>query len=158
VTVSVEAPPRNLYDVPNWLTHRHLDLLALCDRVGAVDQATGVVDPAKVRDSVISFDAFHRDRDEHNRKNRLKSTDEIESMSITLGPQPAPRAVAMLTMLPAQIASLRLVATMAPAMYGVCAEWCADMLILVDPAVVRDWVEAMSIYSASSWSGRTATA
>lgn len=155
MTISVEAPPRNLYDVPNWLTHRHPELLALCERVGAVEPG-GLVDAGKVRDSVISFDAFHRDRDDYNRKNRLKSTDEIESMSITLGPQPAPRAVAMLTMLPAQIASLRLVATMAPAMYGVCAEWCADMLILVDPAVVRDWVEAMSIYTATSWSGRTA--
>lgn len=155
MTISVEAPPRNLYDVPKWLAERHPSLMSLCEIIGATDR--GQIDPAKVRDSVISFDAFHRDRDEFNRKNRLKATDEIESMSITLGPQPARAAVAMMTLLPAQIATLRLVATLAPAMYGVCAEWCADMLILVDPDVVRDWVEAMTVYTATSWSGRTAT-
>lgn len=119
----------------------------MCVRIDAVSALEhGRVDPCRVRDSVISFDTFHSARGEFNRKNGLRETP--ESMSITLGPQPAKNMLGMMTMLPAQIAALRLVATLAPQLYG-CSnvQWCVDSLITVHPEIVRDWFDAMARYA-----------
>lgn len=150
MTISVDAPPRNLYDAGQWLCQENPDLMQLCHVLGAVDQA-GKVDTSRVRDSVISFDAFHRDRLDFNRKNGLAPKDETpESMSITLGPQPSKSAAMMLTMLPGQIAELRLLATTAPMLYGwPNVEWCVDSLLLVGAGsekLVRDWLAVMTRY------------
>lgn len=150
MTTSVEAPPRNLYDVGQWLCRENPHLMQLCYAIGAVDSA-GKVDTQRVRDSVISFDAFHRDRLDFNRKNGLKPRDETpESMSITLGPQPSEAAARMLCMLPGNIAELRLLATTAPMLYGwPNVEWCVDSMLLVGAGsekLLRDWLAAMTRY------------
>lgn len=144
MTLTVEAPPRNLYDAGQWLMDRHQDLGQLCAEVGAVDR--GRLDLKRVRDSVISFDAYHRDRIEFNRKNRIVGVP--DPMSITLGPQPAHACARMLVMHPTQVAWLRLLATMAPSDFmGPGVEWCADTLAVLGAhsgPLLRDWLTAVA--------------
>lgn len=128
---------------------RHPDLGQLCARISAVD-ARGRLDLKRVRDSVISFDAYQRDRIEYNRKNRIPDVPEM--MSITLGPQPAPACTRMLVMHPTEVAWLRLLATMAPGVWGVAGvEWCADTLAVLgagSAGLLRDWFDAVSRFAA----------
>lgn len=142
MTISVEAPPRSLYDVGPWLCTKHPDLMVLADRIGCV--SNGVPDVLRVRDSVISFDSFMHDRQEFGRKNGLKG----DAVSVTLGPQPSAATTAMMTMMPGDRARLRLLATLTPATYiGPGVAWCVDDLVLVtDHALLRDWLAAMAGY------------
>lgn len=143
MTITVDAPPRNLYDAGQWLVDRHPELARLAAIVGAA--SAGQVNIGLVRESVISYDSYQRDRIEYNRRNGLRPTDEVpESMSITLGPQPAPAASQMMFMLPSQIAWLRLLATLAPGTPAV--EWSADTLAVLgagSTGLLTDWLEAV---------------
>ena len=148
MTLTVEAPPRNLYDAGQWIVNRHPELEKLCHEVGAVDR--GRVDLKQVRDAVVAYDRYHRDRVDWNRKNRISNVP--ESFSITLGPQPAPACARMLVMHPTQVAWLRLLATMAPAeALGPGVEWCVDTLAVLgsgSASLLRDWVDAVGRFAA----------
>lgn len=147
---TVEAPPRNLYDVGPWLCERLAGLMKLCHEIGAV--RNGLVDVGNVRDSVISYDEFKRARSDHNRRNGLPERGDIASVSITLGPQPTLAGGRMLLMTPGDIARLRLLATTAPALYGwPNVEWCVDDLALLngDP-MVSLFVAALGQHAATS--------
>lgn len=146
MTTTVVAPPRNLYDMGNWLCSRHAELAKLVGEIGCA-QSNGRPDMNLVRDCVISFDQFKTARVEYGRKNRLVEPDAV---SITMGPQPTRATARMLLMAPGEIARLRLLATFAPGV-GIVpgVEWCVDDLASFDAAghqLVADWISAISGY------------
>lgn len=104
-------------------------------------------DVHRVRDCVISYDAFKVDRIEFGRKHHLVDSD---ATSTTLGPQPTWATSRMLLMAPGEVARLRLLATFAPGV-GVVpgVEWCVDDLAPFDASghsLIHDWITAISGY------------
>lgn len=145
MTTTVVAPPRNLYDMGVWLCSRHADLAKLVNEVGCMGSGNRP-DINRVRDCVISFDAFKVARVEYGRKNSLTGA----AVSTTLGPQATPAVHRMLLMAPGEIARLRLLATTAPGV-GIApgVEWCVDDLASFDASghrLVADWIAAISGY------------
>lgn len=125
---------------------RHQDLALLVGEVGCMNPDK-TPDVHRVRDCVVSFDAFKVARVEYGRKQGLQSS---APASITMGPQPTPATSRMMLMSPGQIARLRLLATFAPGV-GVApgVEWCVDDLAPFDAAghqLIRDWLSAIGGY------------
>lgn len=146
----VDAPPRNLYDVGVWLFRQDPELAKLVHEIGCIE-SDGMPDVGRVRDSVISFDAFRQDRQQFRRKNGLRDHDETpESMSITLGPQPTTAVARMMLMAPGEIARLRLLATTAPVSYtGPNLQWSVDDLAPFNASghrLISLWIAGMSAY------------
>lgn len=145
----VDAPPRNLYDVGVWLYRQDPELAKLVHEIGCANGDTP--DVGRVRDSVISFDAFRQDRQQFRRKNGLRDKDETpESMSITLGPQPTTAVARMMLMSPSEVARLRLLATTAPSSYtGPDLQWSVDDLAPFNASghrLISLWIQGISAY------------